>query len=67
MKSGETAGPLGRRYLRDDEVPMRGGGRPRIGKWILPQRQLDMKAAEGWVEVCFPFFPHSQSNTYCNV
>jgi len=38
-------GPVGERtFLKDEDVPERKGPRPEIGKWILPQRQLDQKA-----------------------
>ncbi|KAE9369170.1 hypothetical protein N431DRAFT_379960 [Stipitochalara longipes BDJ] len=31
-------------FLKDEDVPERKGQRPEVGKWILPQRQLDQKA-----------------------
>jgi len=38
-------GPVGERsFLKDEDVPERKGARPEVGKWILPQRQLDQKA-----------------------
>ena len=35
-----------RAFLKDEDVPERKGPRPEVGKWILPQRQLNQKAGD---------------------
>ena len=47
------AGPNGQKsYLSPDEIPSRTGPRPEVGKYILPQRQLNGQSSQVAKEVC---------------
>jgi hypothetical protein len=47
------AGPNGQKsYLSSDGIPSRTGPRPEVGKYILPQRQLNGQSSQVAKEVC---------------